>query len=435
MAPPSDLPRIWPAPLPLSPWPHLLFPLPKTHLPLPAVSHTPLLSLLVPVPLWPYGLAQPPGPSCHSWPCSPASLRAPLPTVPTDYLPFPSAPIVVPASHDSAPTPSGRLHAANVSLGVATTPFSPAAVCLAARVLLPPALPPANGAGQATAILLWFPPPTVAACAVNVTPPSAAPPYAAAFLASDAPPHGLLPAPALAPQSEPCSPPLLPVFLPRPHTVRPLAAVPLTSASRSRSPPPADAGLPLRVCPLPRFVRAFPVSASCVSLPPEPGLPAAVHRGQAVLPDGWGPSHATPSPAPLLPPLSLSLWCRRVSHRARALLPRLRLGRGVPRASARRRLAAGRGAPVPRRAPARRRPPALHRALAPRHAPARRRYPARRVFRLVTALRLLAVRLLVAVPLPVVVRRPVAKLPLSLLVLTLLPRQFGPRILLPKPTS
>ncbi|CAI5507965.1 unnamed protein product [Closterium sp. Naga37s-1] len=218
------------------------------------------------------------------------------------------------------------------SLGVATTPFSPAAVCLAARVLLPPALPPANGARQATAVLLWFPPPTVAACAVN-----AAPPYAAAFLASDAPPHGLLPAPALAPQSEPCSPPLLPVFLPRPHTVRPLAAVPLTSASRRRSPPPADAGLPLRVCPLPRFVRAFPVSASCVSLPPEPGLPAAVHRGQAVLPDGWGPSHATPSPAPLLPPLSLSLWCWRVSHRARAL-----------------RIQARHCAPSPRRAPARR---------------------------------------------------------------------------------
>ncbi|CAI5516505.1 unnamed protein product [Closterium sp. Naga37s-1] len=203
-----------------------------------------------------------------------------------------------------------------------------------------------------------LPPPTVAACAVNVTPPSAAPPYAAAFLASDAPPHGLLPAPAVAPQSEPCSPPLLPVFLPRPHTVWPLAAVPLTSASRRRSPPPANAGLPLHACPLPRFVRAFPASASCVSLPLEPGLPAKVHRGQAVLPDGWGPSHATPPPAPLL--------------------PRLRLGPGVPRMSTRRHPAAGDGAPVPRRAPARRRPPALHRALAPCHAPACRRYPARR---------------------------------------------------------
>ncbi|CAI5534768.1 unnamed protein product [Closterium sp. Naga37s-1] len=344
MAPPSDLPRICPAPLPLSPWPHLLFPLPKTHLPLPAVSHTPLLDLLVPVPLWPYGLAQPPGPSCHSWPCSPASLRAPLPTVPTDYLPFPSAPIVVPASNDSAPTPSGRLHAADVSLGVATTPFSPAAVCLAARVLLPPALPPANGAVRATAILLWSPPLTVAACAVNVTPPSAAPPYAAAFLASDAPPHGLLPAPAVAPQSEPLS-------------------FPTVGARRTRTPLLRLSFLLCRclcgagVC---RTGRALSFHDSAWDVGSRARLLAAVPPRVVVL---LFPA-VRPLAVGLLPFIALLLPAMLLLTVAILLVA---------------------------------------------------------VFRLVTALRFLAVCLLVAVPLPVVVRRPVAKLPLSLLVLTLLP--------------
>ncbi|CAI5996325.1 unnamed protein product [Closterium sp. NIES-64] len=203
------------------------------------------LGPLVPGPLWPFVHAQPPVPSCQSWPCSPAALRASLLSVPTDPPPFLPVPIAVPTSSDSAPIPSGRLHAAEVSLVVATTPPfpCPAVVCHAASGRLPPAYPLANGAGRATATLLWALPPTAAACAVSMILPSGAPPSAAASLASDAPRHGFLHVPGVEPLSRPYSPPLLSVFLPRPRTARPSAAVLLTSASFRPSAPPAVARL------------------------------------------------------------------------------------------------------------------------------------------------------------------------------------------------
>ncbi|CAI5518629.1 unnamed protein product [Closterium sp. Naga37s-1] len=133
--------------------------------------------------------------------CPAPALRASLLSVPTDPPPFLPVPIAVPTSSDSAPIPSGRLHAADDSLVVATTPPfpRPAVVCHAASGLLPPAYPLANGAGRATATLLWALPPTAAACAVSMILPSGAPPSAAASLASDAPRHGFLHVPGVEP--------------------------------------------------------------------------------------------------------------------------------------------------------------------------------------------------------------------------------------------
>ncbi|CAI5525663.1 unnamed protein product [Closterium sp. Naga37s-1] len=337
-------------------------------------------------PLWPYELAQPLGPSCRSWPCSPASLRASLPTVPTDSLPFPSAPIFVPASGGSSPTHLGRLHAADAAPGVVTTLPSPcrASECQVMHGLLPPAFPLANGAAQATALHHGAPSPTAAAHAESGILPSVALPSAAAAQASGPPRPVLLPAPTDESPRAPPSLPLLPASLLCHRTARSSAAVPSSNVSLPLSALHVVAGLQSRACPLLRPIRAFPAAAPYVSPSPESGLPAAAHRGRGALPGGWVPWHAALPRVPPLPPPLLPPRCRRVPRWARAIPPRFYSGRGVPRASARRCPPASRRPPARRRAPSRRRTPAhrralaCHCALARRRAPARRRIPARR---------------------------------------------------------
>ncbi|CAI5937024.1 unnamed protein product [Closterium sp. NIES-64] len=125
-------------------------------------ASAPHLGPLVPRPLWPFVHAQPLTPSCHPWPCSPAALRASLPSVLTDPPPFLPIPITVPATSDTAPIPLGQRHAADVSLGVATTPPfpPPAAICHAASGLLLPAFPsPTAPVGRPRLSPGPFPPP------------------------------------------------------------------------------------------------------------------------------------------------------------------------------------------------------------------------------------------------------------------------------------